>query len=571
MVREMFLRRILALSRAKSRKDDNKAAELAQEIRQMLPFVRLDISRRLVYHDLLEPMHKFSQGTQDANHIFRSAGQSSTHAIQRGNARGQDVNLSDLATKLFLYQFAAAGYTVQDHGLVRLDMYCRWLERHFDDLAVRLSQNGPMVVPAGAAALGGGEGQGPRSMVAETQHLATMIRGANAGASFMMYDLDRMGRDGGAGGHSLRTLAVDVCAQEPPAGLTPEEAIGRSMIEALARTGKFCVECVGGAEGGVQDATVKKTELPNTVDSIYLDCDTTIRMAKITASTTGSGAAADIVGQGEIIRIRKLQIAAMHMTINIRSPDMSDLGSTSDLRTLAFLVYLPLDMPNIDISVGMFSMYNKAGTKPSLAKDIGNSYLKELAFDAGGALALSYLGSAFKGVYSGGQWLVRGPKQQMAVADRRYQMQEANKANQLQAKEQEKMQKETGASAPTAAPAEQSAPKPPAASGKRSTMMCTACIFGCAEGVWRCMAEIIGNILIFILFFLTLLYKGILGASRKKAHSVLDGLSLGLRGLVIDTFITPTQRMLEYRRQMSHDYGTGAGIWATFLGKGLFS
>jgi hypothetical protein len=55
---------------------------------------------------------------------------------------------------------------------------------------------------------------------------------------------------------------------------------------------------------------------------------------------------------------------------------------------------------------------------------------------------------------------------------------------------------------------------------------------GIAEGFYRAMAELVGNVFLSIVFILNFLYRLILGVPRPRATSILDGFTLGIRGLI---------------------------------------
>lgn len=60
--------------------------------------------------------------------------------------------------------------------------------------------------------------------------------------------------------------------------------------------------------------------------------------------------------------IREIRIEEIRITINIRSPEAGDVGDTSDFRSLSFLLYMPLDMPNIDLRVHTQEFFDRVGS-----------------------------------------------------------------------------------------------------------------------------------------------------------------------------------------------------------------
>lgn len=55
---------------------------------------------------------------------------------------------------------------------------------------------------------------------------------------------------------------------------------------------------------------------------------------------------------------------------------------------------------------------------------------------------------------------------------------------------------------------------------------------GFAEGLYRAMAELIGNVFLSLVFALNFVYRLLLGLPRPRATSILDGFTLGIRGLI---------------------------------------
>mmetsp|Transcript_21896 Transcript_21896/g.62886 ORF Transcript_21896/g.62886 Transcript_21896/m.62886 type:complete len:203 (+) Transcript_21896:3-611(+) len=74
------------------------------------------------------------------------------------------------------------------------------------------------------------------------------------------------------------------------------------------------------------------------------------------------------------------------------------------------------------------------------------------------------------------------------------------------------------------------------------------------------MADLLGNTIFFIVLFLNAVRHALIGTTRPRAQSLLDGLVYGCRGLVMDMFlITWMQQMALQTRIAYQDWGT---IWA---------
>ena len=114
--------------------------------------------------------------------------------------------------------------------------------------------------------------------------------------------------------------------------------------------------------------------------------------------------------------VREIRLEETRITINIRSPEIWDVGDTSDFRSLSFLLYMPLDMPNIDLRVSPLEFYDKVGSYEKIAKDIGGAYLREATFRTGVAFTLAYALTIVKGIYVWMTWLLRGPFDHLTVA-----------------------------------------------------------------------------------------------------------------------------------------------------------
>ncbi|CAD7922482.1 unnamed protein product [Amoebophrya sp. A25] len=83
---------------------------------------------------------------------------------------------------------------------------------------------------------------------------------------------------------------------------------------------------------------------------------------------------------------------------------------------------------------------------------------------------------------------------------------------------------------------------------------------GFSEGFYRAMTEISGNLLITVVFIANFLHKLSLGTSRQKANGILEGFIFGIRGLVLDSLVTPTVRLVAWTRTSLHDYGRSVAL-----------
>merc|ERR1711964_455959 len=98
-------------------------------------------------------------------------------------------------------------------------------------------------------------------------------------------------------------------------------------------------------------------------------------------------------------RIKCIKIMDTRITINIRSADPGDgYGGGDDLHSLRFLLYLPLDMPNIDIKLNTVTLYQKVGTIAEIKGSVLSSLQSEMLYETGLAFTQSYLLTIFKGI-----------------------------------------------------------------------------------------------------------------------------------------------------------------------------
>jgi len=303
----------------------------------------------------------------------------------------------------------------------------------------------------------------------------------------------------------------------------------------------------------------------------------------IATTTSSASASAAAAAASAIHRVRRIEVEGTRFTINIRSADPTDgFGAgDDDLHSLRFLLFLPLDMPNIDVKLNPVRLLRKVGTKSDIWSSLTAAVGSEVFYEAGLAFTTSYLLTVFKGIYSGAQWMVRAPYDHVLLAEKMH-SERLRKLSQLQGElgmlpgrrradailEELNQSGTHGSGAVT-----QQIQKISNLYMRVSWFLfhgfpgwwVVPLIHGLSEGLYRAFAEILGHLLIFILFWCNLIHRPVIGTSRERAHSVLDGLSLGIRGLFRDTLMTPWIRAIEVTRLTLHDYGKLHGI-----GAGLF-
>eukprot|EP00392_Amoebophrya_sp_AT5.2_P010257 g10314.t1 len=284
-----------------------------------------------------------------------------------------------------------------------------------------------------------------------------------------------------------------------------------------------------------------------------------------------------------------------------------DVGENADYRKLAVLVYLPLDMPNIELLIPQQKIRN-ASAAP----------LSETAT----AFASSYLLTAAKGVYNGGSWLFRGPFDHLIVARSK----ELDRLTVARAAFVQKHVREvdaeiarctltnlggvihpsehvggTGAQGGRSSGTSTALPEMSTRTSTSSTPIylpyrvrlrndpalrlqrrfrrqkiffrvwefCSGLDWwvvplqhGLSEGFYRAMTEVSGNILISIRTD---------ARCRQKANGILEGFVFGLHGLVTDSLFTPTLRLIGWTREALHDYGRTVAVFSNAARNGFFT
>ncbi|CAD7951515.1 unnamed protein product [Amoebophrya sp. A120] len=102
-------------------------------------------------------------------------------------------------------------------------------------------------------------------------------------------------------------------------------------------------------------------------------------------------------------------------------------------------------------------------------------------------------------------------------------------------------------------------------SSRRTSWWIVPLQHGLSEGAYRAMTEISGNILITIVFVANFLHKLSLGSSRQKANGILQGIVFGIRGFFLDSFLTPTIRLISWTQNALHDYGRSVAFLSFLL------
>eukprot|EP00928_Gymnodinium_smaydae_P033159 TRINITY_DN23828_c0_g2_i3.p1 TRINITY_DN23828_c0_g2~~TRINITY_DN23828_c0_g2_i3.p1 ORF type:complete len:285 (-),score=62.00 TRINITY_DN23828_c0_g2_i3:110-964(-) len=80
-------------------------------------------------------------------------------------------------------------------------------------------------------------------------------------------------------------------------------------------------------------------------------------------------------------------------------------------------------------------------------------------------------------------------------------------------------------------------------------------VHGTAEGTFRAMAELVGNMAFGVVLFLNAVRHLLLGTTRPHAPSILDGLAYGFRGLLLDTLVTPFTQLFRQTETAYQDWG----------------
>ena len=181
------------------------------------------------------------------------------------------------------------------------------------------------------------------------------------------------------------------------------------------------------------------------------------------------------------------------------------------------MMYLPLDTPNMSLQINSKVFEDSVGTRSMLIKRYANVYSREARRKTIFSATMSYVLLILLGLYNGLQALIYG------VVD--------------------------GVRAATLVP---------------TTMIPAAVVYGVREGLYRFLAEVLGNLFHFIAWFFSIPYKLVLGQNRPRAQSMLDGFIQGVRGLVVDSLFTPTQLLIRQGRTLLYE-SSGDFTWIALL------
>ena len=228
--------------------------------------------------------------------------------------------------------------------------------------------------------------------------------------------------------------------------------------------------------------------------------------------------------QSGLIRLKKLEVGDIKITINLRTPSSREVLPSEDpflamfgIHFIGLMMYLPLDTPNMSLQINSKVFEDSVGTRSMLIKRYANVYSREARRKTIFSATMSYVLLILLGLYNGLQALIYG------VVD--------------------------GVRAATLVP---------------TTMIPAAVVYGVREGLYRFLAEVLGNLFHFIAWFFSIPYKLVLGQNRPRAQSMLDGFIQGVRGLVVDSLFTPTQLLIRQGRTLLYE-SSGDFTWIALL------
>eukprot|EP00397_Hematodinium_sp_SG-2012_P000009 GEMP01000009.1.p1 GENE.GEMP01000009.1~~GEMP01000009.1.p1 ORF type:complete len:5179 (+),score=1153.32 GEMP01000009.1:581-16117(+) len=236
-----------------------------------------------------------------------------------------------------------------------------------------------------------------------------------------------------------------------------------------------------------------------------------------------------ILAGPRVMQIKNIVITETRLTVNIRSPD--DNTVLDDFRQLRLLIYLPLDMPNVDIRVPEFSQNDRIGSAGSIFSNFCVEYKRRAILRIGYGFISSYPGIAIKGILEGGWWLFRGPFDHISLAYKR---------------ELAYRESLTGFTSWTMF---------------LSPWWVSPLLHGISEGFYRGMAEVCGNTFLCFVFF-TNIFKFLLfwEVHRPRSLSVLDGMFTAFGSLFRDLLVTPVRLLIRQTRRFLQDYGKLAAL-----------
>jgi len=196
------------------------------------------------------------------------------------------------------------------------------------------------------------------------------------------------------------------------------------------------------------------------------------------------------------------------LAIHMRSPDKRVL---TDNRVPWWIMHLPLDMSNMLLSVPDVQLLDRFGSINQLVSSVRTTYTKHIKMSALKSVVIFYFGNSLMGIMSALVWLGRGPRDALEVCW------------------------ESGGDSPL--------------------WWLQPLFYGMAEGVYRALAELVGNLIVFLVVILNTTRHIIIGTPRKRASGILDGFFHGFWGLVVDCTFTPSWQLLVQVRLTHQDWG----------------
>lgn len=222
----------------------------------------------------------------------------------------------------------------------------------------------------------------------------------------------------------------------------------------------------------------------------------------------------------QVWRLMKVVIEPLRFTIHMRSPERSTFTFNLVAR---WIMRLPADMPNMDVIVMRVELLDQFGTPKQLLKTLMHKYKDKVKYSAVRSIILSYVATVFKGLLNAVWWLARGPFDALVVA------------------------KEVG-----------SRQKGKPWCYESCLWWVSPLIYGLSEGMYRALAEVIGNTVFGLVLFLNMVRHIIFGVTRRRAQGILDGMMFGFQGLLFDSLILPFSQLYFQTMTAHQDWG-----WST--------
>jgi len=221
----------------------------------------------------------------------------------------------------------------------------------------------------------------------------------------------------------------------------------------------------------------------------------------------------------QIWRLLKLSVRPVRLTVHVRSPDIE---AVTDNATARWIMRLPADMPNMDMTLPTTVLHDRYGSLLQLCGVLQEKYKRRMKFSFTISIIVSYLAAIVKALVNAIMWLGRGPFDSVLVA---YQQ----------------SRQVVGAGGE---------PQP-----RSFLWWVSPLIYGTAEGTYRGLAELVGNTAFGIVFFLNTFRHIAVGTARPRIQSILDGLAFGFRGFFMDTLITPFSQSYFQTQTAYQDWG----------------